>query len=131
MCFFQKKVRIWCDVLSDTLLGKLCGRFPYIVLFRRTGQTDKRVLLLEVLLRLVMAKINTFQEPIDLGKLIGLDVLQDQKNNLLKDIQERLKKIGVYGGDLDELSDPIIERSLIRFCNAVFLDNLQTWLLGG
>jgi RNAse (barnase) inhibitor barstar len=77
-----------------------------------------------------MAAINAFQELIDLDKVIGLDVLQDQKTDLLKDIQGRLKNIGVYGGDLDELYDLITERALIRFCNTVFLDNLKTRLLG-
>lgn len=77
-----------------------------------------------------MAAINTLQELADSGKVIGLDALQDQKTNLLKDIQGRLKKIGVYGGDLDGLYGPITERALIRFCNAVFLDNMKTQLLG-
>ncbi|MFM7859051.1 MAG: peptidoglycan-binding protein, partial [Flammeovirgaceae bacterium] len=77
-----------------------------------------------------MAAINTLQELIDSGKVIGLDALQDQKTNLLKDIQGRLKNIGVYGGDLDGLYGPITERALIRFCNAVFLDNMKTQLLG-
>ena len=77
-----------------------------------------------------MAIINTLQELIDSGKAIGLDALQDQKTNLLKDIQGRLKNIGIYGGDLDGLYGPITERALIRFCNAVFLDNMKTQLLG-
>jgi len=77
-----------------------------------------------------MATINTLQELIDSGKVIGLDALQDQKTNLLRDIQGRLKNIGVYGGDLDGLYGPIIERALIRFCNAVFLDNMKTQLFG-
>lgn len=77
-----------------------------------------------------MAAINTLQELIDSGKVVGLDALQDQKNNLLKDIQGRLKAIGAYGGDLDGLYGPITERALIRFCNAVFLDNMKTQLLG-
>jgi len=73
-----------------------------------------------------MAAINTLQDLIDSGKVIGLDALQDQKTNLLKDIQGRLKAIGAYGGDLDGLYGPITERALIRFCNAVFLDNMKT-----
>jgi murein DD-endopeptidase MepM/ murein hydrolase activator NlpD len=77
-----------------------------------------------------MAAINTLQELIDSGKVIGLDALQDQKTNLLKDIQGRLKAIGAYSGDLDGLYGPITERALIRFCNAVFLDNMKTQLLG-
>jgi murein DD-endopeptidase MepM/ murein hydrolase activator NlpD len=77
-----------------------------------------------------MAEINTLQELIDSGKVIGLDALQDQRTNLLKDIQAKLKNIGAYAGDLDGLYGPITERALIRFCNAVFLDNMKTQLLG-
>lgn len=77
-----------------------------------------------------MAEINTLQELLESGKVIGLDALQEEETNLLRDIQKKLKDIGAYGGGIDGLYGPITERALIRFCNAVFLDNMQTQLLG-
>ncbi|MFQ6538204.1 MULTISPECIES: M23 family metallopeptidase [Aphanothece] len=77
-----------------------------------------------------MPAINTLQDLIDSGKVIGLDALQEQKTNLLRDIQGKLRQIGAYGGDLDGLYGPITERALILFCQAVYLDTMQTQLLG-
>jgi murein DD-endopeptidase MepM/ murein hydrolase activator NlpD len=77
-----------------------------------------------------MAEINTLSELVNSGKIIGLDAFQDEETNLLRDIQVKLKAIGLYPSTIDGLYGPITERALIRFCDAVFLDNMQTQLLG-
>ncbi len=77
-----------------------------------------------------MAEINTLKELLNSGKIIGLDAFQDKETNLLKDIQAKLKEIGAYEGNVEGLYGPLTERALIKFCNAVFLDNMRTQLIG-
>ncbi len=50
-----------------------------------------------------MAEINTLQELLNSGKIIGLDAFQDRETNLLKDIQAELKEIGAYEGNVEGL----------------------------
>lgn len=77
-----------------------------------------------------MAGINTVKELLDSGKVIGISSLQEGETNLLRDIQAKLKAIGAYSGNIDGLYGSLTEKALIRFCDAVFLDNMQTQLLG-
>ncbi|KAI9134866.1 M23 family metallopeptidase [Acaryochloris sp. CCMEE 5410] len=77
-----------------------------------------------------MATIETLQQIIDKQAVISLETFREGKTILLENIQSKLKDIGAYTFILDGLYGPRTEIALNKFCNAVFLDNMQTQLIG-
>ena len=77
-----------------------------------------------------MATIDTLQQLIDSKKIVSLETFREGKTKLLEDIQTKLKGIGAYTFTIDGLYGSRTEMALIRFCNAVSLDNMETQLIG-
>lgn len=77
-----------------------------------------------------MATIETLQQLVDSQAIVSLETFREEKTKLLENIQIKLKEIGAYTFRIDGLYGPRSEMALIKFCNAVFLDNMQTQLIG-